>query len=39
MVAYVDNMGIWEPNESTFEKEFQRVLEVCNDFELNASLY
>jgi hypothetical protein len=32
----VDNIGIWELNESTSEKTFQRVITVCKDSELNV---
>jgi hypothetical protein len=37
-VVYADNIVMWEQNESTLEKEFQRVFTVYKDFGLNINL-
>jgi hypothetical protein len=36
-MVYADDIVIWEPNASSLEKKFQRVVLVCKDFELNPN--
>jgi hypothetical protein len=36
--VYADDTVIWEQNESTLEKKFQKVITVCKDFGIKVNL-
>lgn len=36
-MIYADNTVMWELNENTLEKKFQRAVMVCTDLGLNVS--
>jgi hypothetical protein len=38
VIVYEDATVIWEPNERTLEKKFQRAVTVSKDFGLNVNL-